>query len=524
MQDQIQNLPQLPGVYLFKNREGIVMYVGKAVNLFKRVSSYFQNRADHDVKVQQIANSVFNIDFILANSEGHALILECNLIKKYRPRFNVRLRDDKTFPYIKIDVESQWPRVSITRRIINDKAKYFGPFVNSSDVHETLHIIKRIFKFRSCKRNIPQKSARPCLNYHLGRCAAPCAGNITKVDYGNTIKQIIRFLEGRQESIIRDLKVQMNSYSRNSEFEKAAIIRDQIRAIQNIAEGQRIGLTLRGDKDAIAIANSDDMALAEVFKIRNNKLISKKYFLIDGTQFEDRKSILTDFIKLYYDEHGNIPAEILLQSPIHDQHLIRDWLRSIRNKPVRLIIPAKGDKKDLVNTVAQNAASDLKLQQALHFSSVDYSMVAQELRDVLGLSKLPERIEGYDISNIKGEYATGSMVVFNHGKPDKKQYKKFRIKLVDKIDDYSMIREILERRFSNYLLAEAKWAELPDLILIDGGKGHLHTACAVLQKLKLAHANIISLAKEKEEVFIPCLPSAVDIPRQSRTLHILQWV
>ena len=195
-------------------------------------------------------------------------------------------------------------------------------------------------------------------------------------------------------------------------------------------------------------------------------MISKKYFLIDGTQFEDRKSILTDFIKLYYDKHGNIPAEILLQSPIHDQHLIRDWLRSIRNKPVRLIIPAKGDKKDLVNTVAQNAASDLKLQQALHFSSVDYSMVAQELRDVLGLSKLPERIEGYDISNIKGEYATGSMVVFNHGKPDKKQYKKFRIKLVDKIDDYSMIREILERRFSNYILAEAKWAELPDLILI----------------------------------------------------------
>lgn len=522
--EQIRDLPRLPGVYIFKNKDDVVIYIGKTINLFKRINSYFLSRQTQDIKFQKLVNYIHSIDFIIANSEQHALILESDLIKKYRPRFNVRLRDDKTFPYIKIDIKTDWPRVFVTRHIINDGAKYFGPFVNSLDVKKTLDLVRRIFKYRSCKYNIGNKRLRPCLNYHIGCCPAPCAGFITEKEYKQNIKQIIRFLEGKQETIIRDLKHKMYWLSSKQEYEKAAKIRDQINALQNIIEGQRIGLTIRGDKDAIAIARKDDLAAAEIFRIRNNRLISRQTLAIDGSELEDKHKVLSDFIKLYYSKSSDIPSEILLENQIDDLSLIEGWLRNLRNKPVKLLCPVKGEKRDLINMVAKNAENNLTQIRINRYSPIDYQILAEEIRNLLALEIAPNRIEGFDISNIQGKYAVGSMVVFEKGKPSKSKYRKFRIKNTTMINDYSMIAEVLKRRFSKYLENIEPWIDLPDLILIDGGKGHLNIALNTLMDLDIKDIKVISLAKENEEVYRQNDISPLKIPNNSRALHLLQWV
>lgn len=522
--NQLQNIPRLPGVYIFKNKDNAVIYIGKAVNLANRINNYFFRPEMHTLKIQQLISYIHEIDYIIANSEQQALILECDLIKKYRPRFNVRLRDDKTFPYIKIDTKAVWPRIYVTRRIINDGAKYFGPFVNSLDVKKTLDLIKRVFKYKSCKRTLGSNRLRPCLNYHIGRCPAPCAGFISEIEYRQNIVQIIRFLEGKQDSIIRDLKHKMTYLSNNQEYEQASIVRDQLKALQNIVDGQKIGLTIRGDKDAIAIAIQNDFAVAEVFRVRNNRLISKQDFTIDGVALEDKKKVLSDFIKIYYGKSSNIPPEILLEYRFDDMDLVTQWLKTTGGKYVKLLFPTKGEKKDLLRMVVKNAENSLGLKRANQYSAINYQMIAKDLSDLLCLRRIPDRIEGYDISNIHGKYGVGSMVVFEQGKPDKNKYRKFLIKGVKTVDDYSMISEVLRRRFNKYLTNSPPCEDVPDLVLIDGGKGHLNTAIATLKSININHIPIIALAKENEEIFTANDKFPVRVPRSSRTLHLLQWI
>jgi excinuclease ABC subunit C len=522
--EQVNNLPHLPGVYLFRSRANTVLYVGKAVDLYNRVKSYFTSPDSRGSKIAQMVEQVDHLEFILAASEVHALVLECNLIKKYRPKFNVRLRDDKMYPYIKIDTDREWPGVFVARRILNDRAKYFGPYVSAGDVRRTIDLLKKIFKYKICKKDIRTRSRRPCLYYDLGNCPAPCCALISNSDYRETIKQIIQFLEGKQENILDDLKLKMNSLSDQLDYEKAAIVRDQIKSIQNVIEGQKTGLMVRGDKDVIALARHMDKALAEVFQFRNNKLASRTSHIIEGIESEDDSELMTNFLKLYYSGTQNIPSELILQTPINDMEVISDWLRDLNNGPVTITVPSKGTKKEMVDIVARNATTSLQLHELNRYSAADYPAVSAEVKELLNLPSAPVRIEGYDISNIQGTFAVGSMVVFEGGRPRKDHYRKFRIRVVEGIDDYSMIQEVLRRRFNNYLTGTDKWTNLPDLILIDGGKGHLNAAMQVMHELKLSDVPLMSLAKENEEVFVPLKTDPIRLPGSSTVLHLFQRV
>jgi len=524
IQEQLDNLPRSPGVYLFYNKSGTVIYVGKAVNLFNRVRSYFLNIENHDPKTAQLISQIDHMDFILAGSEVHALVLECNLIKKYRPRYNVRLRDDKMYPYIKIDINAEWPRVFTTRNMLNDNALYFGPYINAGDVKKTLDLIKKIFKYKICKRELKGRNSRPCLNYDLGNCPAPCCGLISNAEYKQNIKYIISFLEGKQEKVISDLKSKMNILSAGLDYEKAALVRDQIKAIQSIIEGQKIGLLVRGDKDVIAIARHNGNSLAELFQFRNNKLVSRSSHIMESANLDDEKEILSNFVKLYYSQTSNIPSEIIVQFPISDSDIITSLLREKKKAAVKIITPSRGTKKELVDIAAKNAATNLYLHELNKYSTLDYQLISEEIKQLLNLKSTPHRIEGYDISNIQGNFAVGSMVVFDSGKPKKDQYRKFRIKIVDGIDDYSMMQEVLGRRFSNYRSANENWRELPDLILIDGGRGHLNAALQVLHKYELYSIPAMSLAKENEEIFVPSNPKPVILQDSSQVLHLFQRI
>jgi len=522
--DQVNNLPHLPGVYLFRNKINTVIYVGKAVDLYNRVRSYFKGQENSGAKIAQMVEQVDHIEFILAGSEVHALVLECNLIKKYRPKFNVRLRDDKMYPYIKIDIDKEWPTVFIARRILNDNAKYYGPYISAGDVRRTIDLLKKIFKYKICKKDIRNGSKRPCLYYDLGNCPAPCCGFISNTEYKDTVKQIIQFLEGKQENIVSELKAKMNSLSDQLDYEKAAVIRDQIKSIQNVIEGQKIGLLVRGDKDVIAIARHLDKALAEVFQFRNNKLVSRKSHIMEGIDPEGDSDLMTSFLKLYYSGMENIPSEVILQTAISDSDVIGNWLREIKGGPVKIITPLIGTKKEMVDIVAHNANTSLQLHEINRYSSADYPEVSASVKELLKLSSSPVRIEGYDISNIQGAFAVGSMIVFDGGKPRKDQYRKFRIRMVEGIDDYSMIQEMLRRRFNNYIAGSDKWTNPPDLILIDGGKGHLNAAIQVLNELKLSDIPLMSLAKENEEIFVPSQPAPIRLPGSSTVLHLFQRI
>jgi excinuclease ABC subunit C len=521
---QLKNLPAMPGIYIFKNDQGKVIYVGKAASLDHRIKSYFSTSTRLSPKLQRLVANINHIEFIVTESEQEALILECNLIKKYRPRYNVRLKDDKTFPYLKIDLHNDWPSVYFTRRLKKDGSKYFGPFANAGSLRKTLRLIKKIFPFRSCHKVITGTALRPCLNYHINRCLGPCIGAITKEDYDEVINQVILFLEGKQEIVIKELQDKMKKASEQLRFEKAASIRDQIRAIEHVLEGQRIAITVRGNMDIIALAQTDEFAYVEVFFIRNNKLTGHDNILVDGIQDEEPNQIMTSFIKQYYVTASSIPSKILLQYPVDEPDIITEWLKNLRGSPVKLIMPRRGAKKQLLDIVSENAKSGLELYKIRQPSAIAYNVILNELKEKLNLPAIPIRIEGYDISNIRGNLAVGSMVVFYRGLPKPANYRRFKIRTVTAINDYSMIQEVLRRRFRKFLDKQDKWAIVPDLILIDGGKGHLNTATEVMKELGLNFIPVASLAKENEEVFIPGKAGSVDLPKTSAVLHLLQRI
>jgi len=522
LEEQLKALPASPGVYLFKDDLGKVIYVGKAANISNRVKSYFGASGSLSSKIQQLVLKVNDLEFMVTDSEQEALILECNLIKKYHPRYNVRLKDDKTFPYLKIDISEDWPGVYITRRFKNDGARYFGPFASAGSVRKTLRLVKKIFPFRSCTRSIDGTDKRPCLDYYIHRCLGPCIGAVSKQEYREVINQVILFLQGKQELVLRELSSKMRASAQQLQFEKAVLLRDQIRAIERVIEGQRIAIALKGEQDVIAMVQNEGQAYVEVFFIRNNKLIGRDHFIMEGIHDEKPGQIMASFVKQYYASASYIPSVILLQYPVDEMSVLAEWLKERRGGKVKLQVPQRGAKKRLVNMVAENAAKGLLLAKAKQINLETITSGLQELKDRLCLPRIPLRIEGYDISDIRGTLAVGSMVVLEKGLPKPSLYRRFRVKMVAGADDYAMIQEILRRRFKRGIAGEGSWAVMPDLILIDGGKGHLATALEARQELGVDSIPMASLAKENEDVFIPGKPAPVDIAKNSPALYILQ--
>ena len=519
---QLKAFPAKPGIYIFKDKEGKVIYVGKATNLNSRVRSYLGAASSLSVKVRRLVSKIRDFEFIVTDSEQEALILECTMIKKYTPHYNIRLKDNKTFPYLRININNDWPSVYVTRRVQKDGAQYFGPFASRGSVRKTLRLIERLFPFRSCSKQIEGKDKRPCLDYYIHRCLGPCIGAVEKQEYGDVINEVILFLQGKQEIILRELNAKMKAAALQLHFERAALLRDQIRAIEAVIEGQRIATKLQGEKDAIGLAQNKEQAYVEIFSIRNNKLIGQDYFIMEGIQGESPGQIVTSFVKQYYGSASRIPPLILLQHPVDEPAVLSKWLGQRRGGRVELQVPQRGAKRKLVDTAAENAVQRLALTQAKELKTEVITAGLRELKQELHLPKMPRRIECYDVSNIQGTLAVSSMVVLEKGRPKPAHYRRFRIKTVFGADDYAMIQETLRRRFKRGLTGGSTWAITPDLVLIDGGKGQLNAALEVRRELGLDSVPMASLAKENEEVFIPDNPQPVYIARNSPALHILQ--
>ncbi len=522
LEEQLKVLPSSTGVYLFKDKQGKVIYVGKAANLSSRVKSYFGVPSKLPSRIQQLVSRIDDFEFVVTSSEQEALLLECNMIKKYYPRYNVRLKDSKTFPYLKINVNEDWPSVCVTRRFQKDGARYFGPFASAGAVRKTLKMIKKIFPFRSCNKPIDGKDKRPCLEYYIHRCLGPCIGAVSRQEYQEVIDQVILFLEGKQELVLCELNRKMRVSAQQLQFERAALLRDQIQAIEKVIEGQKIAVVLKGEQDVIALAQDNGQAIIEVFFIRNNKLIGRNHFIMEGVCNEPPSHVVTNFVEQYYASTSYIPPLILLQYPVDEMSVLSDWLKQQRGSSVKLQVPQRGAKKQLVNMVAGNAGKSLQLVKAKQMSSESVLSALHELKDRLCLPQIPLRIECYDVSNIQGALAVGSMVVLEKGLPKPAHYRRFRIKTVAGVDDYAMIRETLKRRFKRGVVGEGSWAIVPDLVLIDGGRGHLNAALEVRLELGMDSIPMASLAKENEDVFIPGRSSPVGLPKDSLALHLLQ--
>jgi len=523
--EQLKQLPTSPGVYLLRDATGNILYVGKAANLHHRVRSYFGAGQKLSPKLQRMVARVNELDFFITSSEQEALILECNLIKRHRPRYNVRLKDDKTFPYLKIDLNDEWPRVHITRRLEENGGRYFGPFASAKSVRQTLKVIKGIFPFRSCSRTITGTDSRACLDYYIHHCLAPCIGVASQEEYAEVIKQVILFLEGKQEIVVKELESKMNKAAEALNFEQAAWLRDQIQAINRVIEGQRIATAVRGEQDVIALAGDKDQAYVQVFFIRGGKLIGRESFVLQGTRSEEPHQIMASFIKQFYSSNPYIPPLLLLQYPVEDTTVIENWLQSKKGAKVHIQVPCRGSKRQLVKIVAENAQQgleQLKIKQLAAPAALEAALA--EIKRELHLPRLPSRMEGYDISNIRGTAAVGSMVVFEKGKPKPSHYRRFKIKTVLGADDYAMLHEVLKRRFKRSSDASAtnSWAILPDLILIDGGKGQLNAALSAIGESGVKSVPTASLAKENEEIFIPRKKEPIILPRSSPGLQLLQ--
>jgi excinuclease ABC subunit C len=525
IEEQLKRLPHRPGVYLMRDAARTILYVGKASDLHKRVRSYFQTPHKLTRKTQRLVSRIADIDFYVASSEQEALIMELNFIKQYHPRYNVSLKDDKTFPYLKIDLNETWPRVYITRRFEQDGGRYFGPFSSGRSVRQTLHVLQRIFPLRICSKTITGRSARPCLEYHLGHCLAPCTGAVSREEYDHVIKDVTLFLEGKQEKVVRELKARMDRTAASMDYERAALLRDQIQAIHEVIEGEKVAAIIRGEEDIIAFIPNGDQAYVQVLFVRGNKLTGRESFLLQGTRQEEPTQIMTSFVKQYYSSCPQIPPLLLLQYPLDDKLVIRDWLKSRRGGAVAIQVPRRGVKKQLVDIAAENARQgleQLKIKELTATKSLDDALL--EIEKELKLAGSPQRLEAYDISNIQGSSAVGSMVVFEEGKPKPAHYRRFKIKTVQGANDYAMLREVLQRRFKHVAQKSSEadtWAIMPDLILIDGGKGQLNAALTALKEAGI-EVPVIGLAKENEEIFLPRQKNPVILPRSSPGLQLLQ--
>ncbi|MBI4215983.1 MAG: excinuclease ABC subunit UvrC [Chloroflexi bacterium] len=526
---QIKSLPVKPGVYLFRDEQGQVLYVGKAASLRSRVRSYFGRAAALTPKLQSLRERVRRVETVITDNEMEALMLECTLIKHHHPRYNVRLKDDKNYPYLKIMVDEDWARVYITRKLEKDGGLYFGPFASAASVRTSLDLVKKLFPYRSCTKPITGQDRRPCLDYHLHRCVGPCIGVVSREEYREVIRQVILFLEGKHGKVLAELKVKMEEASEKLEFERAAVLRDQIQAIEKVALRQKVVSTRGEDEDVVALARNTDEALAQVFFIREGKLMGGDHFLLEGVQDEPAEEIMAQFLRQFYLSASRIPPVLLLGVIPQEAPTLSRWLEERRPGPVRLVAPRRGQKRELVALAEENARQALaQLQAQRQLDSGRTAAALLEFQEQLQLPRLPQRIEAYDISNLGGTSAVGSLVAFQEGRPRKADYRRFRIKTVAGADDYAMLREVLKRRFRRRAAAAPEegqpWVKTPDLLLIDGGKGQLNAALEALADLRVVGIPVASLAKEREELFVPELAEPVVLPPRSPALHLVQRV
>jgi excinuclease ABC subunit C len=516
--------------------ENTVIYVGKAIDLRSRVRTYFQPSSWEDTKVRAIVSDVADLEFIVTDSELEALILEANLIKQHRPRYNVRLKDDKRYPYIQITWSDLFPQVRITRRMEQDGSRYFGPFTSSTAVHRTLDLLRKSFPYLTCNREITGGDERACLYYDIKLCLGPCIGAVTKEEYRAMIKRLARFLEGRGEQVIVDLETQMRTAAAELNFERAASLRDQLQAVQSVVERQKIVSSAGSDQDVIAFAREQNDACVQVFFIRGGKLLGREYFVMEGAQDEDEREVMAAFLKQFYEEAAYVPPEVLLPERIEEALIIEQWLKGKRGAKVTLRVPRRGQKRELVTMAAENAAETLAaLRTQWQADAHKHEQALAELQEALKLDTSPVRIECYDISTTQGTEVVGSMVVFVHAVPRKSAYRRFVVRSVQGQDDYASMREVLQRRFRRWQMAIADktlgsrdvkgWAKLPDLLIVDGGKGQLSVAIEVLKEFDLfAKVPVAGLAKQREEIFVPGQARPILLPRRSQGLFLVQRV
>ncbi|BCX02611.1 MAG: UvrABC system protein C [Candidatus Roseilinea sp.] len=552
----VKNLPMLPGCYLFYDSRGEVIYVGKAVNLRSRVRSYFNpNTWAAYPKTGRLVKEIARIEFVLRGSELEALIQEAELIKKHRPRYNIRLKDDKRYPYLKVTWQDDFPTVMVTRRIERDGARYYGPYSSAKAVYATRDALRRMFPFLNCDRVITGHDTRACMYYDIKLCSGPCIGAISRAEYRANIQRLCDFLEGKSEQVIADVRARMERAANAYQFEKAAEYRDQLRALEHVVEKQRVVSSAGSDQDVIAFARDEGETCVQVLFIRGGKLLGQEYFVLDGAEGEDDQSVLDAFLKRFYDEAAYVPPEVLLPEQVEEANIIENWLKQKRGTAVKIRTPQADTDASLVELARQNAQEQLAtLKAQWREDSVRQEAVLKELQEALDLPRLPVRIECYDISNTQGAAIVGSMVVFVHGVPKKSDYRRFNIKGLAGPNDFESLRQMLRRRFQRWKDAQSaqsnsrnaierstvgppiplspgqkkedpSWALLPDLVIIDGGKGQLGIAVEVLREFDLAHiVPVVSLAKQKEEIFAPGRPDAIWLPRNAQSFFLVQRI
>lgn len=519
--DNIKNalavLPEKPGVYLMHDASGKVIYVGKAVVLKNRVRSYFRNLASHTPKVKAMVAKIAEIETIVTSSEVEALILECNLIKKYRPRYNISLKDDKTYPYLKVTMQEDFPRLYVTRRQLRDGARYYGPYADAGAMHATVKLLRSMFPLRTCRKMNPD---RPCLNYHIKRCLAPCAGYISKADYHKMIKSVCMVLDGRTTELERDLKQQMQEAADNYAFEEAARLRDQLQAVARLNEAQKAVTNNGGDMDIFGLGQDMTGLCVQLFFVRKGKLIGRdNFFLPDGG--DTPQEVMTAFVKQYYNEATFIPKEVVLPylPEEEEKQLIETWLADKAQRRVELLLPQRGVKKDLLKLANENAVK--LLNERLRKGSLSLKndlQAAEELQQALGLEHPLERMDCFDISHTQGSETVASMVVFRNGSSSKKDYRRYKIVSAEgKPDDFKSMQEVVYRRYRDY-------EDLPSLVVIDGGKGQLSSALEVIRGLGLDDLPVVGLAKREEEIFKPHQSESIMLDREGAALHLIQRI
>ncbi|UCH86442.1 MAG: excinuclease ABC subunit UvrC [Dehalococcoidia bacterium] len=559
LQAQLAAVPSRPGVYIMRDGEGEVIYVGKAANLRSRIRSYFGSPHSFEPKVRRLVEQIADFEFIVTDSAQEALILEANLVKRHQPFFNVRLKDDKHYPYLKIDLNDPWPRVEITRRVQPDGGiRYFGPYASAGSVRKTLDLVKKLFTWRSCTKAITGKDPRPCLDYYIHRCIAPCSSYCTKEEYDNVIRQVILFLEGRAEEVLKELRQRMQEAAEGWEFEQAAVLRDQIRAVERVTERQAMATTDFIDTDVFGLARQDNQACVQVFFIRATKVIGRDTFTLEGVSDEPEEQVVASFLKQFYQSATYVPKRILLPCQLAEAPLIQTWLSQMRGSKTELVTPQRGKKRRLVAMAEENAREALQMMQARWLADTGKTRAAlDELQEELNLPNLPQRIECYDISSIGGTSAVGSMVVFQDGRPRSAEYRRFRIKTVAGADDYAMLQEVLRRRFKRASARgepvepradsdrtrpsaalrtgsgradegavgyDESFGTLPDLVIVDGGKGQLNAALDVMRDLGVADIPAAGLAKQHEELFVQDMSEPIVLPRTSQALYLVQRI
>ena len=537
IQGILATLPTKPGCYIMRNGAGNVIYVGKAINLRNRVRSYFQERADQERKVIKLVQQIEDLEWIVVGSELEALILEMNLIKEHRPRFNVRLKDDKRYPYIKVNLSQLFPKVTVTRQMVKDGSRYFGPYTSVWAVHQTLDLLRRIFPYLTCDREITGKDARPCLYYDIKLCAGPCIGAIDQAGYRQLIEDLCAFLDGHTDPIVSRIQSEMTAAAEALNFEKAAVLRDQLNSIERVVEKQKVISSDQSDSDVLALARADGEACVQIFFIRNGKLMGREYFVLEGTEEIPDADVIGEFLKQFYSEAAVIPDKVLLPNEVEEALIINQWLNTRRGgQKVELLVPKTGSNSELVAMAAENAVETLQaLKTQWEADKNKQTEALAELQKALRLPEPPNRIECYDISNTQGMASVGSMVVFEQGTPSRGMYRHFNIKSVTGPDDFSSMEEVLTRRFKRWQSTQesqqvgakpdASFSVLPDLLIVDGGKGQLGRAVKVLEAFDLTErVPVMGLAKQQEEIFRPGTEESIMLPRHSQGLYLIQRV